>query len=169
MVNLLVVIIIFFSRCVCRKREIKLWELLCFLSVAYFLSSAWWSRIKMMFCFTLLVLNAKNLPPLDTNGTWYVLLDAVRRLQRRYFVSAAKIQTSINIIRFPVHKSFEYNSPRMSKIFFFYLILGSRLRTTPFFVFSYALLNKTTFGNFRVVWSVCNLEIATRGLIWQGS
>lgn len=31
--------------------------------------------------------------------------------------------------------------------FFFNFILGSRLRTTPLFVFSYAFLNKTTFGN----------------------
>ena len=33
----------------------------------------------------------------------------------------------------------------MSTVFFNF-ILGSRLTTTPFFVFSYAFLNKTTFG-----------------------
>lgn len=141
-------IIIFFSRCICWKREIKLWEFLCFLSVACFLSSALWLRIK-MFCFTLLVLNAKNLPPLDTNGTWYVLLDAVRdSLQRRYFLSAAKIQTSVNIIRFPVYIYIGHLNTILRECppFFFNFILGSRLTTTPFFVFSYAFLNKTTFG-----------------------
>lgn len=45
------------------------------------------------------------------------------------------------------------------KSFFFYLILGSRLRTTPFFVFSYALLNKTTFGN---VLGLCDPYVTLR-------
>lgn len=111
--------IIFFSRRVCWKREIKLTEFLCFLSVACFLSSAWWLRIMTMFCFTLLVLNAKNLPPLDTNGTWYVLHDAVRdRLQRRCFLSADNNSNLFNIFWLPVHRAFEYNPPRMSTFFF---------------------------------------------------
>lgn len=44
-----------------------------------------------------------------------------------------------------IYRTFKYYPPRMSTVFFNF-ILGSRLTTTPFFVFSYAFLNKTTFG-----------------------